>query len=571
MTAIDKNQLAPTPAPHSPFTPTSTIPRSTVQAAIEYVYAWFAALVPSVGAAPKDAQYLVAAADGTLTAERVTTDTTSITWDHATAAQAKAKRAALTGDVTASADSNVTTIANDAVAFAKMQNIATDRLIGRDTAASGDPEEISVGGGLEFSGAAGIQRSALTGDVTAAAGSGATTIANDAVTYAKMQNVSATSRVLGRKSALAGDTEECTLSEVLDFVGSAANGDILYRTGGAWARLPIGSNAQVLTVASLLPSWAAGGSPTFPQGRLTVASGTPVVTVDDTANTTIYYCARGGGTGGFYVPIYDGTSWAMTDVGAELSQATTDATKSPAASANNSNYDLFVWSDSGTYRCTRGPAWTSDTGRGVGAGTTELEAIKGILTNKVAITNGPGANRGTYVGTIRTNGTASVDWMLRPAAAAGGTANVLGVWNMYNRVNVAATCRESTDNWTCVAGTMRALNSSNSNRISFVRGLDEDAADAFAFGFNAQTAADYGWTGIGLDSTTAAWDGNIRHPAVTAAAVNNGTYSSAKGLPGLGFHFFQHLEFSAVNNLSFFGDNGDAPRQQTGIQMSMLM
>ena len=46
-----------------------------------------------------------------------------------------------------------------------------------------------------------------TGDVT---GSGALTIADDAVTYAKMQNVSATDRVLGRDSAGAGVVEEIT-------------------------------------------------------------------------------------------------------------------------------------------------------------------------------------------------------------------------------------------------------------------------------------------------------------------------------------------------------------------------
>ena len=46
-----------------------------------------------------------------------------------------------------------------------------------------------------------------TGDVT---GSGALTIADDAVTYAKMQNVSATDRVLGRDSSGAGVVEEIT-------------------------------------------------------------------------------------------------------------------------------------------------------------------------------------------------------------------------------------------------------------------------------------------------------------------------------------------------------------------------
>lgn len=103
-----------------------------------------------------------------------------------------------------------------------------------------------------------LQRAALTGDVTAAAGSNATTIANDAVTYAKMQNVSATSRILGRKTAGSGDTEECTLSEVLDFIGSAARGDLLYRGASAWSRLGAGSSGQFLTTngAGADPAWS---------------------------------------------------------------------------------------------------------------------------------------------------------------------------------------------------------------------------------------------------------------------------------------------------------------------------
>ena len=52
----------------------------------------------------------------------------------------------------------------------------------------------------------------MTGDVTTVEGAVATTIAADAVTYAKIQNVSATDKVLGRSTAGAGDVEEiaCT-------------------------------------------------------------------------------------------------------------------------------------------------------------------------------------------------------------------------------------------------------------------------------------------------------------------------------------------------------------------------
>ena len=50
------------------------------------------------------------------------------------------------------------------------------------------------------------------GDVTVSASGATWTIDNDAVTYAKIQNVSATDRLLGRSTAGAGDVEEiaCT-------------------------------------------------------------------------------------------------------------------------------------------------------------------------------------------------------------------------------------------------------------------------------------------------------------------------------------------------------------------------
>src|SRR6185312_13970709 len=57
----------------------------------------------------------------------------------------------------------------------------------------------------------GDQTITLTGDVTGSGtGSFAATIANDAVTYAKMQNVSATDKLLGRSTAGSGDVEEIT-------------------------------------------------------------------------------------------------------------------------------------------------------------------------------------------------------------------------------------------------------------------------------------------------------------------------------------------------------------------------
>lgn len=68
----------------------------------------------------------------------------------------------------------------------------------------------------------------------------------------------ATSRIIGRASASSGDAEELTLSQVLDFVGSAARGDLLVRGASTWARLGIGSANTFLKSDGTDPSWATG-------------------------------------------------------------------------------------------------------------------------------------------------------------------------------------------------------------------------------------------------------------------------------------------------------------------------
>jgi len=147
------------------------------------------------------------------------------------------------------------------VTLAKMANIATDSLIGRDTAGTGVPEVIGVGGGIEFTGAGAIQRSALTGDATASAGSGAVTIPNNTVTYAKMQDISSTQRVLARTSAGSGDPQEAGITTLLDWI-YATRGGILFRDGNNWTNLAPGTAGQFLQTggAGADVSWVTPGT-----------------------------------------------------------------------------------------------------------------------------------------------------------------------------------------------------------------------------------------------------------------------------------------------------------------------
>lgn len=109
-------------------------------------------------------------------------------------------------------------------------------------------------------------------------------IADGAVTYAKMQDVSVTSRVLGRKTSGAGDAEELTLSDVLDFVGSATRGDILIRGASSWTRLAIGGSGSVITSDGTDVGW--GASPAMFRIATVTAANSPTVSFTSGIDST---------------------------------------------------------------------------------------------------------------------------------------------------------------------------------------------------------------------------------------------------------------------------------------------
>lgn len=293
---------------------------------------------------------------------------------------------------------------------------------------------------------------------------------------------------------------------------------------------------------------SSGGITSSPQGRLTLTTAVPVTTADVTGATTLYYTPYCGNQ----VPIYNGSAFAMTTF-AELSQATTDATKSPAAVAASKVYDLFVWSDGGTIRCTRGPAWTNDTTPGTGAGTSELQMINGIMTNKVAITNGPGANLGTYVGTVRSDASSQLNdsVLLRYVA------------NAYNAVDRNMVVVDTTDSWTYTTATWRQARATSSNQVAyvspqlpFVNLVEANCQSVTQGGAGNPRLA----VGVGVDSTSTNSAQILGSAAVQTATFYTDVVCSYKGYPGIGAHTLVWLEISEVSGgtTTWYGDGGFA-------------
>jgi len=134
-----------------------------------------------------------------------------------------------------------------------------------------------------------------------------------------------------------------------------ASGDLLTRDGSAYKRLGRGTAGQFLGVDGADLSWAVPSQPVAPQGRLTLSSGEPVMTGDQTGKTSIFYTPYTGG----FVPIYDGAAFVPTAFAERSNDLTQDTAgkAGPVAAGPYQVIDVFVWNDSGIIRLTRGPKW----------------------------------------------------------------------------------------------------------------------------------------------------------------------------------------------------------------------
>lgn len=272
---------------------------------------------------------------------------------------------------------------------------------------------------------------ALTGDVTASGpGSAAATIANNAVTFAKMQTV-LSGKLLGSSSAgsaiqainvgsgltmnvdtleatgggsgtvtsitagsgLAGGTITTSGTIDLDFTNLSAFASPI-ALDDVFAMYDTSATAmRKLTAQQLL-----GALPPICTGRLTPTSGTAVTTSDVTGAGTLYFTPYNGSL----IALHNGTYWQMhTFTERSLSLTLT----------SGKNYDVFIYDNSGTLTLELSSAWTDDTTRN-----DPLTTQDGVLVKS-------GAPTRRYLGTIRASGSNTTE----------DSAAKRFVWNMYNR------------------------------------------------------------------------------------------------------------------------------------------
>lgn len=179
-------------------------------------------------------------------------------------------------------------IADDAVTFAKIQNLSAGTLVGRMTGTgSGDAIAIVPNGGVEMVGPDNLIRSALTGDVTASAGSNTTAF-----------------RSFSARSVLANATAAAAIPTELT---AGSDGQVLVRSSGLLTFATLGASSVPALNATFITQTASGDLANE-QALASLATGVMHSTTGTGVVSTVAI-----GTG--LIPYGNGSSLLKTDTG----------------------------------------------------------------------------------------------------------------------------------------------------------------------------------------------------------------------------------------------------------------
>lgn len=290
-----------------------------------------------------------------------------------------------------------------------------------------------------------------------------------------------------------------------------------------------------------------------PGGRPTLTSGVAVTTSDVAGAPVVYYTPSLSE----YIRVFDGTNDVLI-LFAELPLFLDATSGHTGYHQSGKNFDLFVAVSSGNKLGT-GPAWSSDTARGTGAGTTEIEFYRGLWRNKNAITLRFGsasgntvsipARQATYVGSFR----ATAD------GQASDTVLKRFLFSAYNPVprTMAVNAEALGTTWIYSTQTWRQVNANANNKVEYLQGLPNGPVKARAVGTSAVAGGNIlTFTGVGVNSIAinSAKGGLIPPADATIVSQGEANYS---GYASLGYSYLAWLESSVAGSTTTWY-SGDA-------------
>lgn len=320
-------------------------------------------------------------------------------------------------------------------------------------------------------------------------------------------------------------------------------------TGTDRGHVPLGGAAgRILTKTTSTDydyAWTAAAAvvPYGVSGRLTLESGVPVSSTDQSAKATIYFTPYKGNT----IVLWDGSNWT------EYTFIETSLAIGTLASATIPN-DIFGYQSAGTLTLEK-LAWTNATTRA-----TAITIQDGRYCKS-------GDKTRLYLGSFYPSSTTTTE------DSYGGVTTQVGgkrfLFNHYNQEFRSAAVKDTSASYNYSTSTFRQVNAAAGNKVGFMIGTVAHI-DAVAQSYMSSSVACNVGVGVGIDNTST----TSAQVSGTGASASAGLslFAHCRGVIGVGYHDIIWLEMGfGSGTQSWFNFSGVTDQIKTGLICSAFM